>query len=85
VNKVEKLSNLEDAVSLALAADEFLLEPLQTFCGSEIERMVTVETVWQTLNSINHIPKVAEGCVQVSFKIKFISFISQFNLIKKPK
>jgi len=65
VNKVEKISNLEDAVSLALAANKFLIEPLQTFCRSEIERMVTVENVWQTLNSIIYFPKIASFCSKV--------------------
>jgi len=71
LNKIDEISNVEDAVLLALAADEFLLEPLKTFCAFEIERMVTVETVWPTLNAINHVSRVAEGCIWVSFSFIF--------------
>jgi len=66
LNKFEPISNVEDAVLLGLAADEFLMEPLQTFCALEIERMVTVKNVWQTLNSICLVPKLAEGCFKVT-------------------
>jgi len=71
------MSCLEDAVLLARAADEFLLEPLQKFCALEIERMVTVENVWPTLNSISHIPKVAVACFKV---IIFVIVELQFYL-----
>jgi len=65
---------VEDAVLLALAADEFLLEPLQTFCALEIERMVTAENVWPTLNSTYRIPKLAAACSTV------IIFLRYFNI-----
>jgi len=74
VHNLEELSKLEDAVLLGLAADEFLLEPLQTFCALEIERMVTVENVWQTLNSVCLIPKVAEGCIEVNMSLQFAHY-----------
>jgi len=54
VQTVEDDLTLEDAVALGLAADELLLVPLKRFCASEIKRLVTVETVWKTLNSKIH-------------------------------
>jgi len=65
VHNLDKTSSVEDAVLLALAAEEFLLEPLQIFCRSEIERMLTEENMWPTLNSIIHIPKIASACSKV--------------------
>jgi len=65
VQTVEEDLSLEDAISLALAADEFLLMPLKGFCASEIKRLVTVETVWSTLNSIVRIQVLPEACSRV--------------------
>jgi len=65
VHCLEEISKLEDAVLLGLAADEFLMGSLRTFCASEIERMVTVKTVWQTLNSTCFVPKLAAACSKV--------------------
>jgi len=62
---MEEELTLEDAIALGLAADEFLLAPLKGFCTSEIKRLVTVETVWTTLNSIVRIPDLPEACTQV--------------------
>jgi len=62
---VDKISTVEDAVSLALAANEYLLEPLKTYCALKIEKMVTVNNVWLTLNSTCLIPKVAAACSKV--------------------
>jgi len=64
---VEEDLSLEDAVALALAADEFLLVPLKGFCASEIKRLVTVETVWNTLNSLVRIHDLPEACAEVNF------------------
>jgi len=58
---------VEDAVALGLAADEFLLVPLKRFCASEIKRLVTVDTVWSTLNSIVRIPDLPDACSEVNF------------------
>jgi len=65
VHALEKASTVEDAVALALAADEFLLDILKSFCASEIKRLVTVETVWNTLNSIVRIPDLPDACTEV--------------------
>jgi len=65
VQIVEEVSTVEDAVALGLAADEFLLVPLKAFCASEIKRLVTVETVWNTLNSIVRIPDLPDACTEV--------------------
>jgi len=65
VQIVEEVSTVEDAVALGLAADEFLLVPLKAFCVSEIKRLVTVETVWTTLNSIIRIPDLPDACTEV--------------------
>jgi len=62
---VDKITNLEDFVSMALAADEFLLEPLMNYCVSEIRKLVTVENVWQTLNATCLVPKIAAACCEV--------------------
>jgi len=62
---VEEVSSVEDAAALALAADEFLLAPIKDFCASEIERLVTVETVWSTLNSIVRIQDLPNACSEV--------------------
>jgi len=87
LNKIDEISNLEDAVLLAIAADEFLLEPLQTFCALEIERMVTVENVWSTLNAICHIPKVAASCIHVSLIClwHYFNFIKNSRIYLKPQ
>jgi len=58
---------LVDAVALALAADEFLLVPLKNFCASEIKRMVSLETVWYTLNLVVRIPDLPDACAEVRF------------------
>jgi len=63
---VEEDLTLEDAVALALAADEFLLVSLKAFCVSEIKRLVTVETVWNTLNSIVRIQDLPDACMEVT-------------------
>jgi len=60
------MSTLEDAVALGLAADEFLLNPLKSFCASEIKRLVAVETVWKTLNSVIRIPDLPDACSEVN-------------------
>jgi len=65
VQEVEDVSVLEDAVALGLAADEYLMNPLKSFCASEIKRLVTVETVWKTLNSVIRIPGLPEACSEV--------------------
>jgi len=62
VHHLEEISNVEDAVLLALAADEILLEPLMTIACLE---MVAVENVWPTLNSTYLVPKVAAACTKV--------------------
>jgi len=61
---------LEDVVALGLAADEFLLLPLKGFLASEIKRLVTVETVWKTLNSIVRIHDLPDACSQVKIFLK---------------
>jgi len=66
VQSLEKIPKLEDAISTALAADEYLLEALRGLCCLEIERMVTVENVWHTLNSTCLVPKVASACCNVT-------------------
>jgi len=65
VQTVEEDLSLEDAVALGLAADEFLLDLLKLFCASEIKKLVTVESVWNTLNSIVRIPDLPEACSRV--------------------
>jgi len=66
--------SLEEAVALALAADEFLLVPLKNFCFSEIKRMVTVETVWNTLNLVVRIPDLPDACAEVRYLWSHIIF-----------
>jgi len=84
VQTVEEDLTLKDAVALALAADEFLLAPLKSFCASEIKRLVTVETVWNTLNSIIRIPDLPDACVEVKFTIKYyIHLIKKIFIINK--
>jgi len=65
VHHLDEISNVEDAVLLALAADEILLEPLRTIASLEIEKMVTVENVWPTLNSTCLVLQVASACTKV--------------------
>jgi len=82
VSKLDKISALEDAVSLSFAADEYLLEPLKTFCAAEIERLVTVENVWPTLNFICLIPKVAAACSKVhSVFLKVYCYPAKFQVL----
>jgi len=64
---LEEMKTVEDAVALGLAADEFLLESLRSFCASEIKRLVTVENVWSTLNSAVLIPALADACSEVNY------------------
>jgi len=76
---LEGTSKLEDFVLLALAADEFLMEPLRDLCRFEIEKLVTVKNVWLTLNSICLVPKIAAACTKVIilFCIKLIIILRQ--------
>jgi len=82
VTALEQVSTLEDAVALGLAADEFLLDALKVFCVSEIKRLVTVETVWNTLNSIVLVPDLPEACSQVKFVCSLITDIALYFYIK---
>jgi len=72
---VEEVSSLEDAIALGLAADKFLLVPLKLFCISEIRRLVTVETVWNTLNALIWIQDLPDACAEV--KLLFYTCILQ--------
>jgi len=72
VQSLEDVSTVEDAVALSLAADEFLLAPIKEFGASEIKRLVTVENVWTTLNSIVLIDDLPDACIQVSLAKKCI-------------
>jgi len=58
---------VEDAAALGLAAEEFMLKPIKSFCASEIKRMVTVENVWSTLNTTILHPTLADSCTEVKF------------------
>jgi len=69
---VEEVLTLEDAVALALAADELLLDPLKDFCASVIKTLVTVETVWKTLNLVVRIPNLPDACSNVKYTIQDI-------------
>jgi hypothetical protein len=62
---ISRKLNLEDAVFLALAAEEYLIAPLKKFCITQIDSMVTVDTVWSTLNATCHIASVAAACSKV--------------------
>jgi len=73
---MEEDLTLEDAVALALAADEFLLAPLKGFCASEIKRLVTVETVWNTLNLIVRIEDLPDACAEVNFLYYILSHLT---------
>jgi len=61
---VEQL-NLDDAVDLALAADEFLVLSLREHCVGIIQNLVAAETVWSTLNATHHVPSIALACNKV--------------------
>jgi len=61
----DEMKTVEDAAALGLAADEFLLVSLRSFCVSEIKRLVTVENVWKTLNATVLIPALADACSEV--------------------
>jgi len=56
---------LKDTVLLALAADEYLMEPLRNWCCFRIYMMVKLENVWQTLNSTCLVPKMGAMCCKV--------------------
>jgi len=66
VHHLEEITHVEDVISLAFAADEFLLELLTQFCITELEKLVTLENVWPTLNSLSLLPKVAAACSKVT-------------------
>jgi len=91
VHHLDEITNVEDAVLLALAADEILLEPLRTIACLKIEKMVTVENVWHTFNSTYLVPKVAAACTKVLnigyfnlvFKL-FLQYYYSFFLLKQP-
>jgi hypothetical protein len=59
------IRKIEDAVALALAADEFLIEPLKNMCALYIEKLVKVDQVWNVLNAISHRPELSEKCKKV--------------------
>jgi len=70
VHHLEEMSEVEDVVELALAADEFLLETLTDVACLMLERMVTVENVWHILNATCcYIPKIAAVCSKVIYFI----------------
>lgn len=60
------ISKIEDAVDLALVADEYLIEPLKCMCALLIEKLVKVENVWCTLNAVSHHPELAKKCKRVN-------------------
>jgi len=66
VQTVEEDLPLDDVIVLGLTADEFLLVPLKRFCASEIKKLVTVETVWNTLNSVVYVAGLSEACKKVN-------------------
>jgi len=61
--------SFKEAVYLALAADFLLVIPLKNFCTDQIHKLVTIDTVWATLNGTCHIPSIAVACVQVIFNL----------------
>jgi hypothetical protein len=67
----EGISRIEDAVALALAADEYLIEPLKSMCALLIEKLVKVDHVWNVLNAVSHSPDLSEKCK----KVKYLSYI----------
>jgi len=81
VFECEENAELEDYVSLALAADHFLMEPLRKLCCSKIEKMVTVKNVWRTLNSACFAPKVSVACSKVIFEITIVSLYFQIIFV----
>jgi len=62
---LEEMPRLKDVVLLALAADEFLMEPLRDLLCSKIEKRVAVENVWHVLNATCLVPKLAATCTKV--------------------
>jgi len=67
VHHLEEMWKLIDVVELALAADEFLLEPLTDASCFMLEKLVKVENVWPILNFTCHIPKIAAVCSKVIY------------------
>jgi hypothetical protein len=61
VFSLEKIETLEDAIELALAADEYLLQPLREICAKLIEEMMNMENIWNTLQQLNMIPDLAKA------------------------
>jgi len=58
---------LEDAICLALAADHFFLDLLKGHAATEVKRLVTVETVWTTLETVILCPELATSVCEVIF------------------
>jgi hypothetical protein len=58
---LEKIETLEDAIALAQAADEYLLQPLSATCAKHIEKMLNMENIWNILQQLNKIPNLAKA------------------------
>lgn len=59
------IRRIEDAVALALVADEYLIEPLKSMCALLIQKLVKVDHVWDVLNAVSHRPELSEKCKRV--------------------
>ncbi|CAB3369658.1 Hypothetical predicted protein [Cloeon dipterum] len=60
-----ELETLEEMISLSLAADEYLVEPLLKLCVHAVKNVLSPDNVWLVLNSLNHRPEFAAKCVEV--------------------
>ncbi|CAB3361068.1 Hypothetical predicted protein [Cloeon dipterum] len=56
------LTDLNEAVQLAKAADEYLIEELGDFCSKQIYELLTVETIWTTLSTNFRIRFISSSC-----------------------
>ncbi|XP_065339643.1 uncharacterized protein LOC135939251 [Cloeon dipterum] len=57
--------DLEDAIQLARAADEYLIDDLATLCSKIVEGMLTVDKVWKVANENHTVKCVANGCIKI--------------------
>jgi len=62
---------VEDVVALALLSVKFEVDPLKKYLAPILEKLVTVDNVWQTLSAVVDIPELAVVC---SAKVNFCDF-----------
>jgi hypothetical protein len=66
VHVFEKIEKLEDAFALAQAADEYLIHALKAPSSKAIQKMLSVDNIWDSINQLQRFPELAKAtCEEV--------------------